>query len=184
MRKNIILFFTILIWMVGKSIDINAANYCIQEEADLLIPANTAIPLVLDYSINSKKAKRGNIVNFKVAQEIYINDKLAIPVGTLVTAEIVKASKRKCWGKSGKLIIRMRELKFSNGTTIALTAPDIEKNGVSKKGNAWTWFWCSIFFIPLNTIPPLCIKGENAEVEQGLTIVANTVEPATISLKD
>ena len=39
--------------MVGKSIDINAANYCIQEEADLLIPANTAIPLVLDYSINS-----------------------------------------------------------------------------------------------------------------------------------
>lgn len=72
MRKNIILFFTILIWMVGKSIDINAANYCIQEEADLLIPANTAIPLVLDYSINSKKAKRGNIVNFKVAQEIYI----------------------------------------------------------------------------------------------------------------
>ena len=173
MRKNIILFFTILIWMVGKSIDINAANYCIQEEADLLIPANTAIPLVLDYSINSKKA-----------QEIYINDKLAIPVGTLATAEIVKASKRKCWGKSGKLIIRMRELKFSNGTTIALTAPDIEKNGVSKKGNAWTWFWCSIFFIPLNTIPPLCIKGENAEVEQGLTIVANTVEPATISLKD
>ena len=56
MIKNIILFFTILIWMVGKSIDINAANYCIQEEADLLIPANTAIPLVLDYSINSKKS--------------------------------------------------------------------------------------------------------------------------------
>lgn len=54
-------------------------------------------------------------------------------MGTLATAEIVKASKRKCWGKSGKLIIRMRELKFSNGTTIALTAPDIEKNGVSKK---------------------------------------------------
>lgn len=48
-------------------------------------------------------------------------------MGTLATAEIVKASKRKCWGKSGKLIIRMRELKFSNGTTIALTAPDIEK---------------------------------------------------------
>lgn len=58
MRKNIILFFTILIWMVGKSIDINAANYCIQEEADLLIPANTAIPLVLDYSINLRGEKR------------------------------------------------------------------------------------------------------------------------------
>ena len=49
MRKNIILFFTILIWMVGKSIDINAANYCIQEEADLLIPANTAIPILFSF---------------------------------------------------------------------------------------------------------------------------------------
>lgn len=182
MRNNIILIIIML--MAGKAIDINAANHCIQEETDLLIPANTAIPLVLDYSINSKKAKRGNIVNFKVAQEIYIDDKLAIPVGTLATAEIIKASKRKCWGKSGKLSIKIRELRFSNGSTIALTAPDIEKNGVSKKGNAWTWFWCTIFFIPLNTIPPLCIKGENAEIEHGLTIIANTVETATISLKD
>ena len=184
MKKNIVLFFVIVMCLVTNPIVINAENRGLEKETSLLIPANTTIPLVLDYSINSQKAKRGNVVNLKVAQEIYINDKLAIPVGTLATAEIIKASKRKCWGKSGKLIIRMKELRFSNGTTIALTAPDIEKNGVSKKGNAWTWFWCSIFFIPLNTIPPLCIKGENAEVEQGLTIVANTVEPATISLKD
>ena len=73
MRKNIILFFTILIWMVGKSIDINAANYCIQEEADLLIPANTAIPLVLDYSINSKKAKRGLILKLHKKFILMIN---------------------------------------------------------------------------------------------------------------
>ena len=51
MRKNIILFFTILIWMVGKSIDINAANYCIQEEADLLIPANTAISTEIEGAV-------------------------------------------------------------------------------------------------------------------------------------
>ena len=72
MRKNIILFFTILIWMVGKSIDINAANYCIQEEADLLIPANTAIPLVLDYSINSKKAKGGILLILKLHKKFIL----------------------------------------------------------------------------------------------------------------
>lgn len=72
MRKNIILFFTILIWMVGKSIDINAANYCIQEEADLLIPANTAIPLVLDYSINSKKLKGGILLILKLHKKFIL----------------------------------------------------------------------------------------------------------------
>lgn len=58
--------------MVGKSIDINAANYCIQKDADLLIPANTAIPLVLDYSINSKKAKGGILLILKLHKKFIL----------------------------------------------------------------------------------------------------------------
>ena len=69
MRKNIILFFTILIWMVGKSIDINAANYCIQEEADLLIPANTAIPLIL---LIQKKLKGGILLILKLHKKFIL----------------------------------------------------------------------------------------------------------------
>lgn len=184
MLRRIILQLIAIICLANYSAIIKAENNHSSGTVDITIPVNTAIPLVLDYSISSKNIKRGDIINFKVAQEIYINDKAAIPMGTLATAEVVKASKRKCWGKGGKLVIKMKELQFANGTTIPLVAPNIEKKGVSKKGNAWTWFWCTILFVPLNTIPPLCIKGENAEIEDGLTIIANTVETITISIEN
>ena len=162
-----------------------ANNFSLKAEngstRSITIPVGTSIPLILNYSINSKEAKQGNIIDFEVAQDIYINEQVAIPMGTAATAEIIKASKRKCWGKPGKLVIRIKELQLSNGTKIPLTAPDIEKRGISKKGDAWTWFWCTIMFIPLNTIPPLCIKGENAIIENGLTIIANTTESAIIT---
>lgn len=144
--------------------------------SSITIPTGTSIPLILDYSISSKNIQKGSVVEFKVAQDIYINDRIAIPMGTPANAEIIKASKRKCWGKPGKLVIRIKELQLTNGNTIPLTTPDIEKNGISKKGDAWTWFLCTILFVPLNTIPPLCIKGENAEIEAGLIIIANTTE--------
>ena len=147
------------------------------------IPAGTSIPLIMDYSISSKNTLKESVVEFKVAQDIYINDQIVIPMGTPAIAEIIKASKRKCWGKPGKLAIRVKEIQLINGKTIPLTAPDIEKKGISKKGDAWTWFWCTIVFIPLNTIPPLFIKGENAIIENGLTIIANTTESVVITNK-
>ena len=54
------------------------------------------------------------------------------------------------------------------------------QEGFSKKGSAWTWFWCTILFVPLNVIPPLCIKGENTDIQQGFTFVAYTIEEQTV----
>ncbi len=184
MLRTITFQLIAIICLVNYTAIIKAENNRSTAVTGITIPANTAIPLILDYSISSKNTKRGDIINLKVAQEIYINDKAIIPMGAVASAEVIKASKRKCWGKGGKLIIKIKELQLANGVTIPLMAPDIEKSGVSKKGNAWTWFWCTIFFVPLNTIPPLCIKGENATIEEGLTIIANTTEIVTIDTEN
>lgn len=177
MSNKIILLVSVINFICSLGLQAKTSDAC-----SVTIPIGTSIPLVLDYSINSKEAKKGDIIDFKVAQDIYIDGQIAIPMGTTAIAVVIKASKRKCWGEPGKLAIRVKELQLINGITIPLTALDIEKRGISKKGNAWTWFWCTIVAVPLNTIPPLCIKGENAIIEEGLTIMANTAENVTITL--
>ena len=176
MLNKIIILISVICFVNNFSLKAENCN-----ARSITIPGGTTIPLILNHPISSKKAKQGDIINFEIAQDIYINEQIAIPKGTSAMAEIIKASKRKCWGKPGKLVIRIKELQLINGTTIPLIAPDIEKRGFSKKGDAWTWFWCTIMFIPLNTIPPLCIKGENVIIEDGLTIIANTTESAIIT---
>ncbi len=155
-------------------------NLCIaqtySESNSITIPASTPIPLVLEYPIYSKNASKSDLIHFKVAQDIYIENRIAIPAGTIGIAETIKAKKRGCWGRAGRLVVRIKELQLTNGVTIPLMAPDIEKKGISKKANAWTWFFCSILFVPLNVIPPLCIKGEDIAMEEGLVILAYTAE--------
>lgn len=146
---------------------------------EFVIPANTPIPLILDYNISSKHLKKGMEVEFKVAQDIFIGNN-SIPQGTTAIAKVMKATKGKSWGRAGKLSIEIDRLILADNISLKLKAPNIEKEGFSKKGSAWTWFWCTILFVPLNVIPPLCIKGENTEVQQGFTFVAYTIEEQSI----
>ena len=74
-------------------------TYAHGDSNDFTIPANTPIPLILDYNISSKKIKKGMEVEFKVAQDIFIGNN-SIPQGTSAIGKVVKATKGKSWGRA------------------------------------------------------------------------------------
>jgi hypothetical protein len=178
-RQSLFLFIIFLTSFAGVN-EVQASNGN-SSPTEFIIPANTPIPLVLNYTVNSKLIKTGKTVEFKVAQDIYIG-KNVIPQGTLASAKVLKSSKGGCWGEKGKLILAIDNLQLPNGQTISLKAPNIEKAGFSKKGTAWTWFWCTFIFVPFNLIPPLCINGTSAELQEGFTFVAYTTSESKVSL--
>ena len=138
--------------------------------AQTKLPENLAIPVTLQQNINSKDVQKGDLIEFTVMQDVYY-DSNTIPAGTKAFAEVVKANKRKCWGKPGKITLNIRYIQLNN-EEIKLQAPPLDKEGISKKGKAWTWFGCTVMFVPLNIIPALCTKGGEAILEAGTTIVA------------
>ena len=97
-------FISIIITLLFVNVFVLKAEN--SKTSSMTIPVGTSIPLIMDYSISSKKTHKGSVVEFKVAQDIYINDRIVIPMGTPAIGEIIKASKRKCWGKPGKLAIK------------------------------------------------------------------------------
>lgn len=143
-----------------------------------IFPEGSTIPVTLTETISSKTLKKNAVLHLAVAQDIYYNDELAIPQGTPVLAEVVTAKKRKGWGRQGKIEIRLVAIDL-NGKTIPIVAPDIEKEGHSHKAKANGWFFGTIMFIPLNFIPALCIKGEDAVIEAGGIYNAVTQESFT-----
>lgn len=147
-------------------------HLCVAQKSN--IPNNLAIPLTLQQNIISKNLQKGELVEFEVPQDIHFETG-NIPAGTKAYAEVVKVNKRKVWGKPGKIVLNVTYLQIGN-EKIKLKAPDIEKEGISKKRKAWTWFGVSFFYVPLNIIPPLCIKGTEAILEIGTTIIAYTIK--------
>lgn len=161
---------TILLVVIGLLMAFNA------NAQSNVFPSGSTIPVVLTEDISSKTLKKTSAVPLAVAQDIYYNDQLVIPEGTPVLAEVVKANKRKVWGKQGKIGIRLTAIDL-NGRRIPIAAPDIEKEGHSHKAKANGWFFGTIMFIPLNFIPALCIKGDDAVLEAGGVYNAVTQEP-------
>lgn len=144
------------------------------ENKAMTLPDGISIPLTLTHDVSSKTAKKGDVVIFKVTTDVYENDELIIPEGAIAYGTVIKAKKRGVWGRAGSLIINVDKLELNNGEVMPLIADEIMYKGKSKKRTANTWFWCGIIYVPLNVIPPLFIKGENAIIEAGYSVVATT----------
>lgn len=141
----------------------------------VVIGEGTIIPIVLTENVSSKALKSNSVLPLAVSQDIYDdNDQLIIPEGTPVEAKIIKARKKGVWGKQGIIEFQPTAI-LMNDLRIPVEAPAIKKEGHSHKKAANGWFFGAILFIPLNVIPPLCIKGEDCVLEAG------TVYNVTIS---
>lgn len=151
-------------------ITISIFTFSLIGNAQVKLPNSLAIPVTLEQNISSQNIQKGDLVQFTTMQDIYYGKNL-IPAGTKAFAEVTKSNKRKCWGKLGRITLSICYLQLK-GEKIKLQAPVLEKEGISKKGKAWTWFGCTVFFVPLNIIPALCIKGEESILEAGTTIIA------------
>ncbi len=168
--KNFYVSFIIAVLFLQYNMGIAQSN-----STNKSIPKNLAIPVTLTQDVTSKNLRIGEIIEFEVPQNIEFNEG-NIPMGTKVFAKVIKGShKRKSWGKAGKIVLNISHMQINN-QKIRLKAPYIEKEGISRKGKAKRWFWIGIFYIPLNIIPPLCIKGEEAILEAGTTIIAYTIK--------
>ena len=138
------------------------------------IPKGLAIPITFNQNITSKDLRIGEFIEFEVPHDIDF-DGGNIPMGTKVFVKVIKGThKRKSWGKAGNIVLNISHMQINN-QEIRLKAPYIEKEGISRKGKAKRWFWIGIFYMPLNIIPPLCIKGEEAVLEAGTTHIAYTI---------
>lgn len=173
MKQYLIKSTLILIAIMCTSISAIAREHSNSVKKKEQAPSNLAISLTLAQTITSRDLKKGDLIEFYVPHNINFETG-TIPAGAKAFAEVVKIKKRKSWGRAGIIGLNMLYLQV-NESRIKLQAPLIEKAGISHKDKANLWFWCMIFTIPLNCIPPLFIKGEEATLHAGFTTVAYTV---------
>ena len=144
-----------------------------------VIGEGITIPVALTQNVSSQNLKNNSTLPLAVSQDIYDdNDQLLIPEGTPVEAKIIKARKKGVWGRQGVIEFQPTAILL-DGVRIPVEAPAVKKEGHSHKKAANGWFFGTIFFIPLNIIPPLCIKGEDCILEEG-TVYNTTVSETTI----
>lgn len=86
-----------------------------EQAAPVRIAAGTLIDLITRDSISTKKNVKGDLLYLKVAAPVVVNGVTAIPVGTIVVAQLTRADPRGAFGKSGKLDVQLLYAELPGG---------------------------------------------------------------------
>ena len=84
------------------------------------VPANTQLNVEIVNELTSKKAKKGDLVRFKLLDNLIINNVVVVPSGSEVDGKVTEATSSGFFGRAGKLIFSIDKVRTINGVDIPL----------------------------------------------------------------
>ena len=142
---------------------------------EFLIPDGTELSVVTTEEISSKTATEGDLVNFKIEDDLVVNNQIVIAKGTLAKGTITAAEKSGRLGKGGKLGITVDSTTTVDNQKIKLRASQ-GKAGGDKTGT-------TIALVVLFGVFGFLKKGNNAKIKEGTKIKVYTDEAKKVRIK-
>lgn len=130
----------------------------------VVLKAGTIVPMELMSTITSAGARSGQIVDFRVPNDIKVDGKTVIEAGSIAQGQVVRSKKNNLLGMQGELEIAVRSVKAVDGTTIYLTAGNLNDEGNNQMALSIILTFCCLF--------GFLIKGGNAEIPAGTQVNA------------
>jgi hypothetical protein len=136
-----------------------ALTHVVFAEEQLVLPANSAVPLRFVEEVSSGTHMRGQKFQLVVTDDITVGDHVVIPADTAVIGEVIHAQKAGALGKAGELILAARYVEIA-GRQIRLRA-QLMQTGQDKT-------MAAVFVVPF-------IRGKNLVLPVDTEVVARTV---------
>ncbi len=89
-------------------------------DANVILPANTRIPLILINSISSKHAREGDKVYLESVYPVVVQGRILVPVGTYVSGSVTSLKRTGRVKGRGELYLRFEQMILPNGVIRSL----------------------------------------------------------------
>ena len=151
------------------------------------------VPLTLVNKVAVKKAKPGDQVEFRVADDVRWRDQIVIAKGTTAMANVTEARGAKWPSRGSALVLTLHSVTAVDGTIVPLRSATTLKGGVNTvAGAAWALTLGTrefgLFFAPAAIALSLTTRGHNENAPAGMHqlafvdgefVLANTKPSAT-----
>lgn len=136
------------------------------------------IPLSLVTKLEVKKAKPGDQVEFRVADDVRWRDQIVIAKGTVAIANVTEAHGAKWPSRGSALVLALQSVKAVDGKEVPIRAAVNLKGGMNKvAGAAWALTGgtreMGLFFAPAAIVLSLTTKGHNENAPSGMHLLAS-----------
>ena len=140
----------------------------------VVLKAGTVIPMELVSTINSKTARSGQLVDFRVTSDIKVDGKTVIAAGSIAQGQIVRAKKNGLLGAEGELEIAVKSIRAVDCTNIYLSSNNLADEGSNKVVLSVVITLCCLF--------GFLIKGGQAEIPAGAQVQGIVVSNTDINV--
>jgi len=144
------------------------------EGEEITVPDGTEFEVLTTEEISSKTASENDPVNFKVAEDVKINNHVVIAKDTLVKGIVANVEQRGHLGKGGKLGLRVESTTTVDGQKVKLRAA----KGKADTGTVGSTIALSVLISPLF----LFRRGKHAVIKPGTKIKVYTDEDKKVKV--
>ncbi len=142
---------------------------------EVILTAGTSIPLETVSMIQSDLVIIGQIIDFRVTQDVVVDGKKVIPAGSIAKGQVMRAQRAKGLGKEGFVEIHIKSVTAADGQEVFLTGGNVYQEGEDQQTLA-------IVLGILVCILFLTMKGKNAQVPPGYLVYSNVATNTTINI--
>lgn len=128
-----------------------------------ILPEATPVKLKLLHSLTSKTVVEGDPLNFVLAEDVVINQKVLVKAGAAAIGRVRQAKPARMLGRAGQLGLEMQYLKV--GPTRVPLRGSQARSGEAKKGE-------TVALVALFGLSGLVKHGSEVEVKEGSIFTA------------
>jgi hypothetical protein len=147
-----------------------------------VLPDSTPVKLALSQALSSASAIQGQVVEFRVAEDVTVNDVVLIKKDTLALGKVTFAQAKKHLGRAGSLDIEADKTHAVDGSKVELHAQEGAK-GKSKAGamSAGMLLTATGVGAPIGALW-LLKHGKDATIPAGTVLTAYTDDAVNVHL--
>jgi len=149
---------------------------------EVLIPAETLVPIRFLSTLSSKNNKTGEMFNFQISENVFLDNKLIIPANSKGVGEITKAKKATILSRPGKLEIEFKSVSALDGTSLGLILGEKaeEENKRLYVAVGAGILGLIILSNPIGLAVGALIPGKNVKIEEGTEMFLQVEEDTTV----
>lgn len=149
---------------------------------EVVIPAGTLVPIRFLSTLSSKNNKAGEAFDFQISENVFLDNKLIIPVNSEGVGEITKAKRATILSRPGKLEIEFKSVSALDGASLSLIlgekAEEENKRLYLAVGAGILGF--IILSNPIGLVFGALVPGKNVEIEEGSEMFLQVKDDTTV----
>lgn len=148
---------------------------------EVTLPKDSVLQIEFTQELGNKINKVGDIVNFKAADNLYVNDVLVLPKGATGYGKVKKVVQPGIFGKDGRVDIDFTLIHGVDGTEIPIFVGDLAKQQAeSIAGAAGAAIGGMIILGPIGAVGGAFVKGSSVTIPVGSITFVQTKEDKTL----